>query len=137
MVVMPIVEKIEDRESLAIDDDCRAVDDARLHRRGGHRGSDLRETRSKIIAIAGEPSHAIALAPGQDPKAVVLDFVNPATAARRRVCPPRKAGLELDGVQSTRPSKGESQCRRQGNSKSHNCNCDRIVRWDSKHLGHL
>ena len=95
MVVMPIVEKIEDRESLAIDDDRRAVDDARLHRRGGHRGSDLRETRSKIIAIAGEPSHAIALAPGQDPKAVVLDFVNPATAARRRVCPPRegRAGI--------------------------------------------
>jgi hypothetical protein len=103
MIVMPITEEFEDREPLPVDDDRLTVDDARLHRQGGHRGSDLRETGRKIVAVTSEQPYAVPLAPGQDAEAVVLDFVNPAEAGRRRVCPLREAGQERDGVLDTAP----------------------------------
>ena len=37
----------------------------------------------KVIAVAGEQSDTGTVPPGQDPKAIVLDFVNPAQARRR------------------------------------------------------
>jgi hypothetical protein len=40
-----------------------------------------------MLAVAGEQPDAVALAPRQDAKAVVLDFMNPNVAGGRRVCP--------------------------------------------------
>jgi hypothetical protein len=51
-----------------------------------------------VLAVAGEQPDAVALAPRQDAKAVVLDFMNPNVAGGRRVCPARKTGLEGDGA---------------------------------------
>ena len=47
-----------------------------------------------MLTVAGEQPDAVALAPRQDAKAVVLDFMNPNVAGRRRACPSRKTGLE-------------------------------------------
>ena len=51
-----------------------------------------------MLTVAGEQPDAVALAPRQDAKAVVLDFMNPNVAGGRRVCPSRKTGLEGDGA---------------------------------------
>ena len=51
-----------------------------------------------MLAVADEQPDAVALAPRQDAKGVVLDFMNPNVAGGRRVCPSRKTGLEGDGA---------------------------------------
>ena len=93
MVVMPVAKQIEHREPLPIDDNRLTVNDTGPRRQRRHRGDDLREANRKIVAVAGEQPDAVALAPRQDAKAVVLDFMNPTVAGGRRVCPSRKTGL--------------------------------------------
>ena len=56
-----------------------------------------------MLAVAGEQPDAVALAPRQDAKAVVLDFMNPNVAGGRRACPSRKTGLEGDGALNAAP----------------------------------
>jgi hypothetical protein len=103
MIVMPVAEEIEDRQALPIDDDRLAIDDAGPHRQGSHGPGNLRETGSEIIAVAGEQSDAVTLAPRYDPKAIVFDFVNPADVRRRCNGRSGKAGLKRDGALNTAP----------------------------------
>ena len=54
MVVVPVAEEIEDRETLSIDDDGLAIDHTGFHRQTGDCHGDLWETDREVIAIACE-----------------------------------------------------------------------------------
>ena len=93
VIVMPIADQIEDREPVRVDDDGLAVERARPHRQARERSGNLRIPGGKICAVACEQPHAPALAPGEDAKAIVLDFVNPAGPRRRLFGRAREAWL--------------------------------------------
>ena len=103
MIVMPIAEEIEHGQARPIDDDRLAIDDAGPRWQSCHRQDDLRETDRKIIAVAGEQPDAVALAPGENAKAIVLDFMNPAFAVRWGVRRSWKARLQWNSALDAPP----------------------------------
>ena len=70
-------------------------------------------------------------------------FVNPAANALRgghrphSTTTPLRQGQSLPERREMTGSKCESQRCRQKDTKSHEGNCDWIVRWNSKHRGHF
>ena len=47
-----------------------------------HRLDDQRHAVGPVASVAAEHAHAVAIAPGDEPEAVVLDFKRPARAIR-------------------------------------------------------
>ena len=64
------------RDSLPIDDNGLAIDDAGPRRQSRHRGGDFREAAREIVAVSRKQLYAIALTPSENAEAVVLDLVN-------------------------------------------------------------
>ena len=94
VVAEPVTKIIEYRQAALIDHDGLAVDQAAFDRKAFDRGHDLRISGREIVAVARIEPHPIAVAPGQDPEAIVLDLVNPAGAGRRFFSRTGKAGLQ-------------------------------------------
>jgi hypothetical protein len=78
-------QQVEHREPVGVGDDGLAVDQAGVHRQVGDRRYGKRETIREVIAPAGVQGDTLGVALGLDTEAVVLNFVNPPTADRRRL----------------------------------------------------
>jgi hypothetical protein len=80
--IVPVsADKLKHGEAALITDDSLAVDQARAHRQQRHRRDDLREAVGEVGALPGEQPDAAIGALGHDPKTVVLDLMNPSSAA--------------------------------------------------------
>ena len=83
-------------------DDDFAVDDARAHRQRDDRLHRERKAVGQVFAVPTDQSDLFAVAPGDDPEAVVLDLVNPIRPGRRCLGETGQARLEGSDWQ-TRP----------------------------------
>jgi hypothetical protein len=54
---------------------------------------DQRKAAAEIVPITSNETHTIHFSLSDDPKAIVLDFVNPAAASRRMLGRRRQAGF--------------------------------------------
>jgi Cytochrome P460 len=89
-----VADQIKHREAVFVTRDRLAVDHARTHGQRGDRCGDQRKAGGEVIPRPRHELHAAAAAVRYDPKAVVLDFVNPARSGRRQLSGPRKARLK-------------------------------------------
>ena len=72
-----VADQTEDGQTGGIADDGFAVDDARMHRQCRDRLDGKGKAVAEVFTLPTDQSHLFAVAPGNDPKAVVLDLVNP------------------------------------------------------------
>ena len=79
-VMVPVANAIERRDAIVITSDCFPVDDAGARAQAGQCLYDQRETIGEIIARAAVEPHLCARLAGDDPKAIVLDLVQPLAA---------------------------------------------------------
>jgi hypothetical protein len=93
LVAPLVVQQIKHRQPVFVAGNRLAVDHARTDWQGGNRRGDQRKAGGEVIPRPRHELHTVAAAMRDDPKAVVLDFVNPAWACRRLLCWPRKAGV--------------------------------------------
>ena len=78
-----VANEVEHGETVAVRDDCFAVDQERPRWQCRDcRNNDWKAT-GEVIAVASDEPDTGAIEPGHDAKAIVLDFVNPAGARRR------------------------------------------------------
>jgi hypothetical protein len=94
---------IERGEAIAVVDHHLAVDQERGRRETSRRGTDRWIARRPVVAVARPGAHAVAVPAHQQPKAVVLDLVEPAGADRgnlhrRRLAGPDEAGRSEAGL---------------------------------------
>ena len=78
-------DQFKNRKAAFVANDRLAIDQARPHRQLSHGHRYKGKARRKIVSGAGNQPHARTIAAGQDAEAVMLDFVNPAGAGRRRL----------------------------------------------------
>ena len=77
MILAPVSDQVEHRQTVLVAGDCFAVDDALTRWQSGDGRSRQLEAVREVVAVAGNQSDAAGIATGQDTKPVVLDFVNP------------------------------------------------------------
>ena len=76
MILAPVPDQAEHGQAVHVDRDRFPVDHTRASWQGSDRLDNEREAIGKIVSAAGDQTHAIGVAVGDDAKAVVLDFVN-------------------------------------------------------------
>jgi len=79
-VMVAVANTIEQSDAVVITGNRLPVDDAGAGAQSGQRLDDQRETIGEIIAGTAVESHLRALLAGDDPKAIVLDLVQPFAA---------------------------------------------------------
>ena len=94
MILAPVPDQVEHGQAVHVDRDRFPVDHTRASWQGSDRLDNEREAIGKIVSAAGDQTHAIGVAVGDDAKAVVLDFVNPASSRGRPFGGTRKARLK-------------------------------------------
>ena len=82
-IVPPIADAVEARDPVLAARHRLAVDDAGARAQLGERLDDEREAVGQVIARPAVELHPLVVLAGDDPKAVVLDFVQPVVAGRR------------------------------------------------------
>jgi hypothetical protein len=83
VVVTPVAQEVEDRETPLIDHDGLAVEETLLRRQVRNRLDDLREAVGEVIAVTRVQPHARAIASRHDAEAIVVDLAYPASAGGR------------------------------------------------------
>jgi hypothetical protein len=76
-IVVAVADAVEVRHPIVVAGDSLAVDDTRAGAQAGERIDDQREAAGQVVAWAAIEPHSIAILPGDDPEAVVLDLVQP------------------------------------------------------------
>src|SRR5215472_14575600 len=76
-------DQVKNGKSVLIADDCLAINYAGPDRQRFERRRNERKLIRKIASVAGNEPHSGTVSPGQNPKAVMLDFVEPAGTGRR------------------------------------------------------
>ena len=84
-VMVPVANAIEQRDAVVITGNRLPVDDARARAQPGQRLDDQREAISQIIAGTAVEPHLCARLASDDPKAIVLDLVQPSAAGRQLI----------------------------------------------------
>jgi hypothetical protein len=87
-------DELEHGQAAVVADDGLAVDNAGADRQGLDGFCDDREKVREVMAVARDQANAPPTPVRQDPKAVVLDFVNPARARWRLAGRSRQAWLK-------------------------------------------
>ena len=107
-IVLPMTDAIEHGQAIGVDRDRLAVENARSHWQGGDRLDNEREAIGEVVAVAGDQPHTLAVAVGEDAKAVVLDLVNPPRARWRLLGRPGQTWIEAPdwALASARASRG-------------------------------
>jgi hypothetical protein len=83
IIVVPVTDAVERRYPILAARDRLSVDDAGPGAQLGDRLDDERKSVGQVIARPAIELHPFAVLAGDDPKAVVLDFVQPLLARRR------------------------------------------------------
>src|ERR1700730_8607910 len=83
IIVVPVTDAVERRYPVRTARDRLSVDDAGPGAQLGDRLDDERESVGQVIAGPAIELHPFAVLAGDDPKTVVLDFVQPLLARRR------------------------------------------------------
>jgi hypothetical protein len=72
-----VSDEIERGNATVVASDSFAVDNAGARAQAGQRFDDQREATGEIIARTAVEPHSVAVLAGDDPKAIVLDLVQP------------------------------------------------------------
>src|SRR5215510_1429535 len=80
-----VANEIERGNAVVIAGDSFAVDDAGARAQAGQRLNDQREAVSEVVARTAVEPHSRAVLPGDNPKTVVLDLVQPLAAGRQLI----------------------------------------------------
>jgi len=96
-----VTDKIERSNAVVIAGDSLAVDNAGARAQVCQRPDNQRETTGKVIARTAIEAHSLAVLPGDDTKAVVLDFVEPLAAGWQLIGFCRKARRDEPSRQGT------------------------------------
>src|SRR5215475_15981473 len=80
-----VANEIERGNAVVIAGDSPAVDDARPRAQACQRLGDQREAPGEIVARTTVEPHSRAVLPGDNPKTVVLDLVQPLAAGRQLI----------------------------------------------------
>jgi hypothetical protein len=70
-------------KAILVCDDCLTVDQAGPHWELADRRCDTRKTADEVVSVSSKQPHCRTIAPGENTKAVVFDFVNPTGTGRR------------------------------------------------------
>jgi len=99
---------VRSRSHQLVDHHAFAVNGGRHDGQGDHRLDDQRHLVRPVLAVSREHAHAVAVAPGDEPEAVMLDLERPPRpvghGARRR----REAGLDETGRVGRRGGKASA-----------------------------
>jgi enoyl-CoA hydratase len=82
-VMAPVADAIEARDAVLAARDRLAVDDAGSRAQLRQRPDDQREAIGQVVARPAVEPHPLAILAGDDPKPIVLDFVQPQGSGRR------------------------------------------------------
>src|SRR5262249_28241184 len=85
VVVAVVANEIERGNAIVIAGDSFAVDDAGARAQPGERINDQREAVAEVVARTAVEPHSRAVLPGDNPKTVVLDLVQPLAAGRQLI----------------------------------------------------
>src|ERR1700730_1435428 len=102
IIVVPVTDAVERRYPILAARDCLSVDDAGPGAQLGDPLDDERKSVGQVIAWPTVQLHPLAVLAGNDPEAVVLDFVQPLLARRRLRSINRKARPNKPSRPSTR-----------------------------------
>ena len=100
-----VTDEIERGNAVVIAGDSLAVDDAGARAQACQRLGDQREAAGEAIARTAIEPHSRAVLPGDNPKAVMLDLMQPQAAGRQRVGFGWEARRNEAGRKSTRTGK--------------------------------
>src|SRR5690349_17533623 len=79
-VTMAVANEIERSDAVVISRDCLPIDDAGARTQACQRLDDQREAIGEVIAGTAVELHLCGILAGDDPKAIVLDLVQPVAA---------------------------------------------------------
>ena len=80
---MAMTDAIERCDAVVIARHCLAIDDAGARAQSGQGLDDSREACGQVVSRTAVEFHPLAVLAGDDPEAVVLDFVQPQITRRR------------------------------------------------------
>jgi hypothetical protein len=99
--MVAVANAIERRDTVVITGNRLAVDDAGARAQAGQRLDDQREAIGEIIAGTAVEPHLRAVLPGDDPKAIVFDLMQPLAAGRQLISLAWEARRDEPGPKST------------------------------------
>jgi hypothetical protein len=77
-----VADEIKHRQSVFVANYFLAINQTRSHRQRANGYRDKWKAPSEVIAVAANQAHTGTIAPGHDPKAILLDFMNPSGPGR-------------------------------------------------------
>ena len=72
-------------KAILVCDNCLTVDQAGPHWELADRRCDKGNARGEVVSVSSKQPHSRTIAPGENTKAVVFDFVNPTGTGRRNL----------------------------------------------------
>jgi hypothetical protein len=99
--MVAVADTIERRDAIVITGNRLAVDDARARTQANQRLDNQWEAIGEIIAGTAVEPHLRAVLPGDDPKAIVLDLMQPLAAGRQLISLAWEARRDEPGREGT------------------------------------